>query len=292
LFLLDGTLLFFRALYGMPDVFHDDAGRSVNGVRGYLTYVLNLIEQRKVEHCVAAFDESLTTCWRNDYFPEYKANRAPADDNIRYQLDCCRKITELLAIPLLADARFEADDFIATLCAQWPGQVTIVSRDKDLQQLLSDSISVLDPAGGAHTTPKEFRDKFGFEPQYFPDYQALTGDSVDNIPGVRGVGPKAAGRLINAFYTLEEVYAHEDEWHGVGIKPSSKMAARLIDEQDRAFLFRRILRMSAEAPVGDALVDARLQAPTGEAVFTGLANLQIRAGLGAALNRSLESYCV
>jgi len=292
IFLLDGTLLFFRALYGIPDVFQDSSGRSVNGVRGYLSYVLNLIRQNDIRHCVAAFDESLTTCWRNDHFPAYKANREPADANIQHQLNRAREITELLCIPVLADARFEADDFIATLCRDWHGPVTIVSRDKDLQQLLSDTISVLDPATGACSTPKDFQDRFGFPAQLFPDYQALTGDSVDNIPGVRGVGPKSATRLIGAFGSLEEVYVHEPDWPGVGIKPTSKMAEHLRDQQELAFSFRHILRLDDQVPLQMAMSDARLRAPDKSTVSAGLSGMQISAGLGRAVMESLENYCV
>ena len=121
LFLLDATLLFFRALYGMPDVFSDGEGRSVNGVRGYLSYLLNLLRGEgdtgiagPVRFCVAAFDESLTTCWRNARYPDYKANRPAADDNISYRLARSRQLTTALGIPVLADLEYEADDFIAT----------------------------------------------------------------------------------------------------------------------------------------------------------------------------------
>lgn len=233
LFLLDGTLLFFRALYGMPDVFKDEQGRSINGLRGYLTYLLNTLKRYDVGYCAAAFDESLTTCWRNEIYPEYKANRPAADANIRFQLGRCRELTELLGIPVLADLEYEADDFIATLARRSQREVVIISRDKDLQQLLSPTVTLLDPSNESLADPSTFRARFGFDPDHFPDYQALTGDSVDNVPGVKGVGPKTAQRLVAEFGGLESIYSQSDHWEQAGIRAGSKMAANLAAERHR-----------------------------------------------------------
>jgi 5'-3' exonuclease len=288
LFLLDGTLLFFRALYGTPDVFHDARGRAVNGVRGYLGYVLRLLEERQVSHCVAAFDESLNSCWRNEVYPAYKANRPPADENIRHQLDLCHSLTRLLGIPVLADADYEADDYIATLarrCRAEAGtarEAVIVSRDKDLQQLLEPGVVILDPRDGTLATRETFIDGFGFEPALYPDYQALTGDSVDNIPGVRGIGPKAASRLVCTFGDLETIYRQQNDWSQAGLKAGSKTAQRLLESRDEAFLFRRILRLDDQAPVAGETGAGPLARPDRDALLAGLAEL----GLAEALGRS------
>lgn len=296
LYLLDGTLLFFRALYGMPDVFSDGAGRRVNGVRGYLTYLMNLVHGRAglpepVRFCAAAFDESLNTCWRNDKYPAYKANRTPADDNIRYQLARAREFTALLGVPVLADLRYEADDFIATLAKQSSRPVVVVSRDKDLQQLLNDNLTLLDPKDGSQTDAGGFEQRFGFQPSLFPDYQALTGDSVDNIPGVRGAGPKSAGRLIGAFGTLEALYAAEARWPEAGVKATSKLSERLLDEKAQAFLFREILRLDDQVPVGLDLDATRLAPPDGQAVQSALAQWELSTGLGTNLLGAMKAYC-
>lgn len=297
LFLLDGTLLFFRALYGMPDVFTDGDGRSINGVRGYLAYIMRLLHgsggngvSDPVRRCAVAFDESLTTCWRNEHYPAYKANRAPADANIAHQLALARKVTELLGLPVLADESYEADDFIATLARLSPGAVVVVSRDKDLQQLLSEAVCLLDPKDGTFTAQGAFTEAFGFEPSLFPDYQSLTGDSVDNIPGVRGVGPKAAGRLICRFGSLEALYDAEKEWADAGVKQGSKMRERLLEERERAFLFRRILRLDDRTPLSISLEDTRLLRPKGDELRSGLRSMQLVEGLGQALIGSMEAY--
>ena len=297
LYLLDGTLLFFRALYGMPDVFADAAGRRINGVRGYLSYLMNLLLgsgstgiAQPVRYCVAAFDESLTSCWRNDRYPAYKANRPPADDNIAYQLARVRELTEWLGVPVLADLQYEADDFIATLARRARRPVVIVSRDKDLQQLLNDRVSLLDPKTGLTMGPEAFRETFGFEPGCFPDYQALTGDSVDNIPGIRGVGPKAAGRLIGIFGTLENLYDAAHRWPEAGIKAGSKLHERLQEERRCAFLFREILRLDDRVPLSLTLAETRLRRPDSERLRAGLEDSGLQGALGQGLMSAMERY--
>ncbi len=297
LFLLDATLLFFRALYGMPDVFRDGEGRSVNGVRGYLNYLINLLSgagdtgvDGPVRFCVAAFDESLNSCWRNDRYPDYKANRPPADENIAYQLARARELTIRLGVPVLADLQYEADDFIATLAAKSRRPVVVISRDKDLQQLLTDKVCLHDPKDGSRRGPDAFTAEFGFEPGLFPDFQAFVGDSVDNIPGIRGVGPKAAGALISRFGSLESVYDAASAWIEAGIKPGSKMAARLLAEKEQAFLFREILRLHVEVPLSITLADTRIQRTDVGALRASLADGGLKAGLGDGLIASMESY--
>jgi 5'-3' exonuclease len=297
LYLLDATLLFFRALYGMPDVFRDGRGRSVNGVRGYLSYLLNLLlgeghtgVDGPIRFCAAAFDESLNSCWRNERYPDYKANRPPADENIAYQLGRARELTSRLGVPVLADLAFEADDYIATLARKSRRPVIVVSRDKDLQQLLSKKVSLLDPKDGTRRGPHAFLTEFGFEPALFPDYQAFVGDSVDNIPGIRGVGPKAAGALIRRFGDLESVYAGQATWSAAGIKPGSKLSERLLEDKDRAFLFREILRLEAKAPLPISLAETRLKRPDAQGVRHSLDDGQLRDGLGKALIGAMEAY--
>ena len=168
----------------------------------------------------------------------------------------------------------------------------IVSRDKDLQQLLTDSVSLLDPGDGSLRGPSEFHETFGFEPSLFPDYQAFTGDSVDNIPGIRGAGPKAAGALIRRFGPLEAVYEARDQWGEAGIKPGGKLAQRMLEEQETAFLFRDILRLNAETPLPIGLADTRLRKPDARPLRDHLEQWQLREGLGGSLISAMEAYVV
>lgn len=290
LFLLDSTLLFFRALYGIPDLFHDAAGRSVNGVRGYVAYVLNLLNAHQVRFCVAAFDESLTTCWRNGIYPDYKANRPPADEDVLYQLGLCRAVTEQIGIPMLSDLEYEADDFIATLARASARDVVMVSRDKDLRQLLDATVALLDPATDELISEAAFVTEFGFSPALYPDYQALTGDSVDNVPGVKGVGPKSAKTLVSRFGSLEDIYANAGAWGDVGIKPDGKMAQRLLAERDRAFLYRRILRLDDRAKLPFKPGDTPLERPPRDQLLAGMDGLGLLDALGSGVRASMEAW--
>jgi len=285
LYLFDGTLLFFRALYGVPDVFVDAQRRSVNGVRGYLQYLLTTLTDNSVRCAVVAFDESLTTCWRNEFYPQYKANRPPADANIRFQLALCRTLTQACGVCVLADARYEADDIIATLAARASGDVVIISRDKDLQQLLSEKVSLLEPGSNARRYALDFVAKEGFEPAVFPDYQALTGDSIDNIPGVRGVGAKTAGKLVGKFGALENIYAQRERWPETGIKTTSQVAKNLVAQREYAFLFRRILRLEPDAELAYIRAKIYVNLAPQQALRETLNGLGLLAGLSSALSR-------
>ena len=134
LHVVDGSVYFFRGLFGVPDVFFDQRQRSVNGVKGYLHFVFDLIAQDQARFVVVAFDESLNTCFRNALYQGYKADRPLPDANILYQLQVCRRITAALGILTLAHAQYEADDIIATLVARARRPVAIYSRHKDLLQ--------------------------------------------------------------------------------------------------------------------------------------------------------------
>lgn len=285
LYLFDGTLLFFRALYGVPDVFVDSRDRSVNGVRGYLQYLLATLGDNEVRYAAVAFDESLNTCWRNEFYPEYKANRPPADTNILFQLTLCRTLTEACGVSVLADLRYEADDIIATLATRARRDVVIISRDKDLQQLLSEKVSLLEPGSDNRRTSQDFTAKEGFAPNVFPDYQALTGDSIDNVPGVRAVGAKTAGKLVRSLGALENIYAQRERWPQTGIKATSRVAINLVAERERAFLFRRILRLERNAELAYSMSATRFVRPKRRVVAAVLDKLGLQRSLGSVLSR-------
>jgi DNA polymerase-1 len=192
---------------------------------------------------------------------------------------------------VLADLEFEADDFIATLARRARSDVVIVSRDKDLQQLLAPGVLLRDPADGSTTDATAFQERFGFEPAAFPDYQALTGDSVDNVPGVRGIGPKTAQRLVAALGPLEAIYAAQSAWPDAGLKPGSRAAERLLEGQEAAFLYRRVLRLDDRVPLPAGVTGARLKPPGRAELDARLGALGLAEGLGSGVARALEAYC-
>ena len=290
LHLIDGTLYFFRGLFGVPDVFFDNEGRSVNGVKGYLHFLLGYLTRQRARHgalyAAVAFDESLTTCFRNRLYPEYKANRPPADDNIRHQLGLCRRLTQDLGVLTLAHRRFEADDILATLASRARRPVVLLSRDKDLQQLLRPGVEIVDGLGGAAVDADVFEGRWGFAAGLFPDYQALVGDAVDNVPGVPGVGPKTAARLVAGLGGLERIYARTERWSELGIKPGGKVAESMLAHRAHALLFRRILRLHRRVPLRYSRGALRIRPDPGK---RGLCRLR-RLGLAGGLSRAYQAF--
>ncbi|MBH80010.1 MAG: flap endonuclease [Gammaproteobacteria bacterium] len=246
--LVDGSIYFFRALFGVPDLFFDGAGKAVNGVKGYLHFLFGLVHDQDARYLVVAFDESLTSCFRNDLYPAYKAHRPLPDENIKYQFKLCQRLTASLGVLTLAHPRFEADDIMATVAARARRPVRLLSRDKDLLQLLRPGVTLASPVSGV-ATESQFHAQFGFPPALYPDYQALQGDSVDNIPGVPGVGPKTAARLVARFGGLEAIYANRSGWPEVGVGAQSRVAQRLLAHRADAMLFRQLTRLHRRAPV-------------------------------------------
>ena len=248
LHVVDGSVYFFRGLFGVPDLFFDSRDRAVNGVKGYLHFLFELLLTRQARHAVVAFDESLNTCFRNELYPCYKSDRPLPDENIIYQLRLCQQLTSRLGILTLAHARFEADDIIATIAARARRPVCVYSRDNDLLQLLRANVTLASPVAGVRTSA-EFEKRFGFAPDLFPDYQALRGDSVDNIPGVPGVGEKHAQRLISRFGRLEGIYANVGSWPKAGVAAGGRLSESLLRNRAQAMLFRRLTRLQRRTPV-------------------------------------------
>ena len=226
IWLLDGSIYFFRGYFGMPDTVVDASGESCGGVHGFASALLAVLQRHGPADGLVAFDKSLGSCFRNDIYPGYKANRALPDENIIYQFGLCQRLCELVGVGWVGDTRFEADDLLATAVKKSRNNSIIYSKDKDLRQLVSAKCKLQDLLGDkVHDLPW-FRAAYGFEPGLFPDYQALVGDTSDNVPGIAGFGAKKAGRLIAQYGALEEVVASRPRWSGdkVGVPSEGKLA--------------------------------------------------------------------
>lgn len=197
-YLIDASIYIFRAWFSIPDSMTDTDRNPVNAVFGYARFLSDFLETVQPEFVAAAFDESLTTSFRTEIYPEYKANREPAPPELKRQFEQCRRVTRALGIMDCADGAYEADDLIGTLAAGMRDAghcVTIVSRDKDLVQILQDGDSMWDYAGDKTTRYDQVHGAFGVRPEQMVDFLGLAGDSVDNIPGAPGVGQKTATAL-------------------------------------------------------------------------------------------------
>jgi 5'-3' exonuclease len=246
--LVDASPYVFRAFFAIPGSLVDADGEPANAVYGFGDFLLRLVEEESPTHLAVAFDGSLTTSFRNDSYPAYKAHREPPPEDLERQLPACRELAEALGAATFSDPRYEADDLIATLCAR-SGAAVVVSGDKDLAQLVTDRVELYDFAKGARYAPRDVEAKFGVRPDQIADLLALAGDAVDNIPGVRGIGPKTAVALLRAFGTLERVYERLDDVAALPLRGAASVRARLAEQRDAAFLSKRLAEVRRDAPV-------------------------------------------
>jgi 5'-3' exonuclease len=234
-----------------------------------------------------AFDESLTTSFRTSIYPDYKANREPAPEELKRQFGQCRRFVSALGLMNCADPLYEADDLIGTLVEHGRGHgrpSTIVSRDKDLTQLIMKDDVFWDFAGKGKLGYDHILDVFGVRPEQIADFLALAGDSVDNIPGVPGVGKKTASALLAHFSTLDEIYANLDRVHEVPVRGARTLGAKLETHRDAAMLARQLTGIACDAPIDDPETHLRRSMPDLGAINA----LFDEANIGTALRRQAE----
>ncbi|MBK48007.1 MAG: DNA polymerase I [Pelagibacteraceae bacterium] len=238
LFLIDGSGFIFRAFYALPPLTNSE-GTPINAVYGYCNMILNIYEKFRPEQIIVVFDTKKKT-FRSDIYKEYKSNRTEPPDELIPQFSLIRDATDALQIPRVEMDGYEADDIIATYTkeAEKKGvSVTIVSSDKDLMQLVNKNTKMYDSMKNNFIGVKEVKEKFGVDPTKIIDVQALAGDSIDNVPGVSGIGIKTAAELINNFNSLENLLSKVKE-----IK-QKKRREKLIDEKDKAIISKKLVTL-------------------------------------------------
>ncbi len=250
--LVDASPYIFRAYFSLPSSMVDRDGRSVGAVYGFLAFLLKLIDEEDPTHLGVAFDASLTTSFRNDIFPDYKAGRELPPPELEAQLEDCRLVAQALGAATYVHRRYEADDLIGTLC-RWLESANrhcvIVTSDKDLAQLVSERVTLLDFARRRRYTPQAVAEKFSVRPAQIPDLLGLAGDAVDNIPGVPGIGRKTASALLDAFGRLELLYERLDQVPQLPLRGARSVAAKLARGRQAAFLSKRLATIAVDAPV-------------------------------------------
>lgn len=207
LYLLDGSSYIYRAYYGVRDV-ATSKGLPTNAVFGFSRMLLALLQENRPDHLAVVFDPPREETFRRELYPAYKANREALPPDLPPQLPYIRRLLSALNIPALEAPGFEADDVIATLARRFAAdgvEVTVVSGDKDLLQIVAERISLLDTMKEKRSGPAEVLERFGVPPELVADVLGLAGDAADNIPGVPGIGEKTASELVRRFGSLEEV---------------------------------------------------------------------------------------
>ena len=277
-FLIDGSGFIFRAYYGIKADMTNPAGTPVNAVFGFTKMVMKLIDDTNADHIAIMFDKARKT-FRSDIYAEYKANRGAPPDDLIPQFDLVRDAAKALNVVALDMDGYEADDLIATYTRQAREQgadVTIVSSDKDLMQLVGHGVVMMDAMKNKIIGPDEVMEKFGVGPDKVIDVQALAGDSSDNVPGVRGIGVKTAAQLINEYGDLDAVLARAEE-----IK-QPKRRQSLIDEADEARLSRQLVTLMDDVPVTEDLSTFAVQPRTAETLLPFLVQQGFKSLLKAA----------
>ena len=242
--LIDGSGFLFRAFHGLPPLTRSD-GTPVNAVLGFTNMLWKLLRDSEVEYFAVIFDTARKT-FRNDIYPDYKAHRPPPPDELIPQFDLVRDATRAFNVPSLEMQGYEADDLIATytrLAREAGMQVTIVSSDKDLMQLVEDhQVVLLDHFKNREIGAEGVAEKFGVGPEKVIDVQALAGDSSDNVPGVPGIGVKTAAQLINEYGDLETLLARAEE-----IK-QPKRRQNLLEHAEMARISQELVTLRQDVP--------------------------------------------
>ncbi|MGB7286073.1 MAG: DNA polymerase I [Salaquimonas sp.] len=266
LFLVDGSAYIFRAYHALPPLTRKSDGMPVGAVAGFCNMLWKLLQEARdtsvgvvPSHFAVIFDYSSKT-FRNEIYPEYKANRDAPPEDLRPQFGLIREATRAFNVPCIETEGYEADDLIATYAKQASelgADVTIISSDKDLMQLLGPRVSMYDSMKDKQIGVPEVIEKFGVPPEQMIDLQALSGDSTDNIPGVPGIGPKTAAQLLGEYGTLEVLLERAGE-----IK-QNKRRENLIEFADLARISKRLVTLVTDMPLEVPLEDLTLEPTDG-----------------------------
>jgi 5'-3' exonuclease len=259
LWLVDSSLYVFRAWHSLPGDMVDAEGWPANAVQGFVRFVLDLIERQRPPRLAFAFDASLESNFRNEIYPAYKANREPAPEELRRQFASCQAVCAALGYPVFSDARYEADDLIGSAAARARQRgmgVLILSADKDLSQLLQPGDQQWDFGRDDRWGHDGVKARYGVHAHQVADYLGLTGDAIDNIPGVPGIGPKTAASLLGHFESMDALYQRIEEVPFLRLRGAAQHGARLREYREQALLSRRLATIACDAPLpGDIGLD-------------------------------------
>lgn len=261
-FLVDGSAYIFRAFFALPPL-TNSAGLPTNAIYGFTTMMLKFIRQHQPQYLAVALDAGKET-FRNELFAEYKGNRPEAPAQLIPQFPYIRKALDALKVPLLELQGYEADDLIATLCKTLSAnecELIVVSSDKDLMQLVTNGVKLFDSAKDRWIGAPEVEAKFGVEPHRIVDVMGLMGDTVDNIPGVKGIGEKTAIALIQQFRSLENLFEHLDDLGKTKLRGVARIRKALEDGKSTAFLSRDLATVKIDVPINVEIEKLRFLSP-------------------------------
>src|SRR6266481_4047274 len=253
LILVDGSGYIFRAFHALPPM-NTSHGLPTQAVYGFIRMLLKLLKDVRPSHIAIVFDSPKRT-FRDDLFADYKANRSEAPNDLIVQIPYIHRAVEAFRIKSLMIEGFEADDVIGTLAKRAAKEdfvVTLITADKDFMQLVGPHVTLWDTMRDRRIGAREVRERFGVEPSALVDIQALTGDTIDNIKGVPGVGEKTAAALIQKFGSIKELYENLERIEESGIRGAKKIAALLGEHRASVDLARKLVRIDTEVALSVA----------------------------------------
>jgi DNA polymerase I len=263
---IDASYFIFRAYHSMPADMVDADGNATHALYGFARFISDLLERVRPERIGVAFDLSVRSeaSFRNSIYPAYKANRDAPPADLARQFALCREFCRRMGLAEFASTRYEADDIIGTLAARSRAaglRNVLVTRDKDLSQLIRDGDVFWDYSGNTRYHYHDIGPRFGASPEVIADFLALTGDSVDNIPGVPGVGKKTATLLFAVFGSLDELYANLHRIPAMKLRGAGALVAKLLEHKEAAYLARRLTGIVCDMPLEATLDDLKPRRP-------------------------------
>ncbi|MFT5419915.1 MAG: 5'-3' exonuclease [Candidatus Endobugula sp.] len=252
--LIDASIYIFQYYFALPDHwFSEDEQWPTAAVYGYTAFLIRLLKTQQPKRIAACFDESLDQCFRNEIYADYKCSRALPDEALAFQLKACKQVTKLLGISRYASARYEADDLLGCLyqrCKRSASPIAILTRDKDLGQLLQRPQDFLwDHAKDQRSYDDDIKNKFGVHPEQLIDYLALVGDSVDDIPGVPGIGKKTAQQLLQHFGSIQGLFKQLDDIEKLPIRGAKRMTENLRNYREQIGIAQQLATIVTDLPI-------------------------------------------
>ena len=264
LYLVDASIYVFRGWFVLPDTLTDGEGRPVNAVLGFADFLLSLLEQKRPDHVICAFDTSLGTSVRKQIYPDYKANRPPAPADLKHQFDLCRQLVRALGIAEYASEKYEADDILGTFAQRAREQnhpFVVVTADKDLTQLLGKNDHWWSFAKNYWLDYRGVQRRFGVRPSQIADLLALSGDKVDNIPGIPGVGQTTAARLLTKWGNIDTLYANIEKVGEMRFRGAKRIQSLLWEHRDAVEIARQLTPILPDPSLPDDIDTLRRTTP-------------------------------
>jgi DNA polymerase I len=287
IFLVDASVYVFRAYHSVLPDMRDCDGNPVHAVFGFARFLGDLIERVRPAYMAVAFDARREGSYRNRLYPPYKANRERPPADLLLQFERCRELCERLGVAAYLHPQYEADDLIGSLATTMRThgvRSAFITRDKDLAQLVRDGDLFWDFGARTQFGYHDIERHFGVPPERFADYLALAGDAVDNIPGVPGIGQRTAAALMQAFGSLDELFADLTRVARLPLRGAATLGARLAAHRESVYLARELTRIACDLHLGATAEQLRRRTPQ----LPALGALYDRLGFGPFLRRQGE----